>query len=55
MKKENISIEETHITLNTDLKTHKLYYFILRQRQELKNYIIQHEDFLISFEPVLIE
>ena len=54
MKKENISIEETHITLKTDLKNHKLYYYILRQRQELKNYIIRHEDFLISFEPVLV-
>jgi ApbE superfamily uncharacterized protein (UPF0280 family) len=55
MKKEKISIEETHITLKTNLKNHKLYYFILRQRQDLKNYILRHEDFLISFEPILVE
>lgn len=55
MKKEIISIEETHITLKTDLQEHDLYYFILSQRQELKNYILRHKDFLLSFEPVIIE
>ena len=55
MKKENISIEETHITLKTDLKNHKLYYFILKQRQLLKNYIFKHGDFMVSFEPILAE
>jgi len=55
MIKENISIEETHITLTTDLKKHGLYYFILKERQELKNYIIKHQDFQLSLEPVRVE
>ena len=55
MIKENISIEETHITLTTDLKKHDLHYFILKERQELKNYIIKHQDFQLSLEPVRVE
>lgn len=55
MIKEKISIEETNITLKTDLKNHKLYYFILKQRGELKDYIKRHEDFLISLEPLMVE
>lgn len=55
MIKEKISIEETHINLTTDLKKHGLYYFILKERQELKNYIFKHQDFQLSFEPVLVE
>ena len=55
MIKENISIEETHITLTTDLKKHDLHYFILKERQELKNYIIKHQDFQLSLEPVRME
>ena len=55
MKKEIISIEETHITLKTDLHSHNLYYFIYKKRQELKNYISKHEDFKLSYEPVLVE
>lgn len=52
---EKISIDETNITLKTDLKNHDLYHFILKQREELKNYIHKHSDFLTSFEPVLVE
>ena len=55
MIKEKISIEETHINLTTDLKKHGLYYFILKERQELKNYIIKHQDFQLSLEPVRVE
>ncbi|MDD1773911.1 MAG: UPF0280 family protein [Methanobacterium sp.] len=55
MIKEKISIEETNINLITDLEKHKLYYYILTIRQELKNYIFRHEDFLLSLEPVLVE
>ncbi len=55
MIKEKISIEETHINLTTDLKKHGLYYFILKERQELKNYIIKHQDFQLSLEPVQVE
>jgi ApbE superfamily uncharacterized protein (UPF0280 family) len=55
MIKERISLEETNITLKTDIKNHNLYYFILKERRELKDYIIRHEDFLTSFEPVLVE
>ena len=55
MIKERISIEETQITLKTDLKKHNLYYFILKQRRELKDYIKRHDEFLISFEPLLVE
>lgn len=52
---ERITIEETNLTLKTDLKKHGLYYFILKQRMELKNYIKTHADFLISFEPLIVE
>lgn len=55
MMKERISIKETNIILKTDLKAHNLYYFILKERGELKDYIRRHEDFLISFEPLLVE
>jgi len=55
MIKEKISIEETHINLTTDLKKNGLYYFILKERQELKNYIIKHQDFQLSLEPVRVE
>ncbi len=52
---EKISIEETNITLKTDLENNRLYYYILKQRKELKNYITRNGDFLISFEPLIIE
>ncbi len=55
MIKEKISIEETNITLKTDLSTHNLYYFILKQRKELKEYILRHDEFLISYEPLLVK
>lgn len=55
MIKGKISIEETNITLKTDLTKHNLYYFILKQRKELKNYIYKHDEFLTSLEPVLVE
>ena len=55
MIKERISIEETNIVLKTDLNKHGLYHFISKQRMELKNYIRIHDDFLISFEPLLVE
>lgn len=55
MKKEIISIEETNIVLKTDLTEHELYYFILKQRMQLKNYIRMHYDFLISFEPLIVK
>lgn len=55
MIKAKISIEETIITLKTDLKKHNLNSFILKERRELKNYILKHDDFLISLEPVLVE
>ena len=52
---EKISIEETSITLKTDLQKHKLNSYILKERRELKNYILKHEDFMISLEPILVE
>jgi ApbE superfamily uncharacterized protein (UPF0280 family) len=52
---EKISIEETNIILKTDLKNNRLYSYILKQRKELKNYITRNRDFLISFEPLIIE
>ncbi|MCE5213289.1 MAG: UPF0280 family protein [Methanobacterium sp.] len=55
MIEEKISIEETHITLKTDQEKNKLYYYILKQRRKLKNYIARNGDFLTSFEPLIIE
>lgn len=55
MIKERISIQETNIVLKTDLKKHGLYNFILKRRMELKNYIRMNNDFLISFEPLIVE
>ena len=52
---EKISIEETSITLKTDLQKHRLNSYILKERRELKNYILKHEDFMISLEPILVE
>jgi len=52
---EKISIEETNITLKTDLQKHNLNAYILKERSELKDYILRHEDFLISLEPLLVE
>lgn len=52
---EKISIEETSITLKTDLQKHRLNSYILKERRQLKNYIMKHEDFMISLEPILVE
>lgn len=55
MIKEKISLEETNINLTTDLEDHKLYYYLLKVRQDLKDHILRHEDFLLSLDPVLVE
>ncbi len=55
MIKQKISIEETNIVLKTDLNRHGLYNYIFKERIELKNYIKRNPEFLISFEPILVE
>jgi uncharacterized protein len=55
MIKEKISIEETNIILKTDLNRHGLYNYIFKERIKLKNYIKRNPEFLISFEPILVE
>lgn len=47
-----IDIDETHIRLTCDLKDCDLKYYIYSIRRELKSYINQNEDFLLSLEPV---
>ena len=52
---ERIQIDETDILLKTDLISHSLYNFILKQRMDIINYIRKDREFLISFEPVEVE
>ncbi|WP_296856947.1 UPF0280 family protein [uncultured Methanobrevibacter sp.] len=47
-----INLGETHIRLTTDLSNHSLEEFILNIRFDLKKYINQNNDFLISLQPV---
>ena len=47
-----INLGETHIRLTTDLSNHSLEDFILNIRFDLKKYINQNNDFLISLQPV---
>lgn len=49
---EEINIDQTHIRLSTDLKEHNLSRYILSIRNDLKRYISQNRDFLLSLEPL---
>ena len=49
---EEINIDQTHIHLSTDLKEHNLSRYILSIRNDLKRYISQNRDFLLSLEPL---
>lgn len=52
MIRQKIQIEETNILLQTDIKNHELYTFLIKQRAALKNYIKINPDFLITLEPI---
>ena len=49
---KEINIDQTHIRLSTDLKEHNLSRYILSIRNDLKRYISQNRDFLLSLEPL---
>lgn len=49
---EKIDIGETHIRLTTDRDSHDLKNYIYSIRSQLKSYILNNQDFLISMEPV---
>ena len=55
MFKEKISVGETQINLITDLKTHGLSGFILKERMKLIEYIKRNPEFQSSLEPLIIE
>lgn len=50
--KEKINLEETKINLTTDLKSHEINKYILKLRNELKDYIKINHKFLKSFKPI---
>lgn len=52
MEFEHINLNQTHIRLTTDLKNNNLRNYILKLRTDLEHYIINHEEFQISLEPI---
>jgi len=54
MIKRRIRIQETNIMLKSDVEPQHLVSYILRQREELKNYIRIHNDFQMSLEPLKV-
>ncbi|HMK54823.1 MAG TPA: UPF0280 family protein [Methanobacteriaceae archaeon] len=52
MIKRRIQVEETSIILKTDIETHDLTSFILKERSSLKNYIKLNPEFLTALEPI---
>ncbi|NYB51174.1 MAG: UPF0280 family protein [Methanobacteriaceae archaeon] len=54
MIKKRILIHETSIMLKSDIEPYHLPNFILKQRQDLKNYIRRNKEFQTSLEPVKI-
>ena len=50
MEFKEININETHIRLTTDLKNNDLSEYILNIRTQLKTYIQNNQDFLLSLE-----
>ncbi|MCC7550216.1 MAG: UPF0280 family protein [Methanobacterium sp.] len=55
MIKRRIRIQETNIMLKSDVEPQHLVGYILRQREELKNYIKMHKDFQTSLEPLKMD
>ena len=53
--KEKLSIEETQISLVTDIENNNLKEFIIKNRNELKKFIQTHPNFLKSLKPVIEE
>ena len=47
-----INLDETHIRLTSDVENHNLKYYIHSIRSDLKAYISQNQDFLLSIEPI---
>lgn len=54
MNFSHVDIGETHIRLNTDLESHDLKKYIFSIRQDLKDYILGNNDFLLSLDPIKI-
>ncbi len=52
MNFSEIDLDQTHIRLTTDLENHELKWYIFSIRQDLKNYILKNEDFLLSIDPI---
>lgn len=52
---ERITIGETDLKVNSDLKLPELPNYIIKLRSELKGYIRKNPDFLTSFEPVMVK
>ena len=52
MNFSEIDLDQTHIRLTTDLANHELKRYIFSIRQDLKNYILKNDDFLLSLDPI---
>ncbi|WP_299523441.1 UPF0280 family protein [uncultured Methanobrevibacter sp.] len=52
MESQHIDLNQTHIRLTTDLKNNNLKNYILKLRTDLEHYILKHEEFQISLEPL---
>ena len=52
MNFSEIDLKQTHIRLRTDLPNHNLNEYIIYIRNELENYILKDQDFLLALEPI---
>ncbi|MDR2830973.1 MAG: UPF0280 family protein [Methanobrevibacter sp.] len=55
MFKKSLSLEETRLDIISDIGSDFLDEFIISERDKLKNYILNHNDFFNSHKPVSIE
>ena len=52
MNFSEIDLKQTHIRLRTDLPNHNLNAYIIHIRNELENYLLKDQDFLLALEPI---
>ena len=52
MNFSEIDLKQTHIRLRTDLPNHNLNEYIIYIRNELENYLLKDQDFLLALEPI---
>ncbi len=52
MNFSEIDLKQTHIRLRTDLPNHNLNEYIIHIRNELENYLLKDQDFLLALEPI---